>query len=439
MGTEKLAHLLEENHVEVVHVGQFDHAGTFRERRLPRDSFIAWAREPQFANTIALWDSADTLFGSGPYLTEDVAIDVSSLRQYPFEPNASVVIAEFSGPTAEIMPRAVLRRQIERAKALGIEVRAAFEFEVLILDETAESLRTSQFAGLRPFAPDNKCWSGQTGANHGSFVAGLEAILRATDIAVFGVGGELGPGCFEATLGAEEPLKAADDAAFFRLATRAYARSLGKTASFMPYLGAGFPGIGGHISISLWDSATGLNLFSDTTGRTNATAQHFIGGLTRTVPQAFALCAHTVNAYRRFAPGSWAPKSVSWAEFTFTTAIRSVPSKHDSARLEFRLPGADCNPYLALALLLGSGLDGLEEKLPAPPASPDNGPDNIPEGGIRLPASLAEAAERLAESDHARRLFGDRFVTHFTKTCEVENASLARAVSSQEVERYLEA
>lgn len=438
MGTEHLARVLDEEDIEVVHVGQFDHSGAFRERRLPRDSFLAWAREPRFANVIALWDSADTLFGSGPYLTEEVAIDASSLRRYPFEAGAAALLMELNGPSRELMPRAVLRGQVERAAALGLEVKAAFEFEVVMLEETAESLRGSGFSTLRSFAPDNKCWSGQTAASHADFVDGLEAILRASDIAVFAVAGELGPGCFEATLGAVPPMRAADDAAFFRLATRAYARQNGKTASFMPFLGAGFPGIGGHIHLSLWDKASGRNLFCDPSGITSPAARAFIAGMTRTVPEAFALCAHTVNAYRRFAPGSWAPKSVSWAEFTFTTAVRSVPSASDVARLEFRLPGTDCNPYLALALMLGAGLDGIEERLEAPEPTPDNGPDDIPEGAIRLPRTLAEAAARLAGSAHARRLFGDRFVSHFARICEVEDQSLARAVSAQEVARYLE-
>lgn len=438
MGTETLVRKLDEEGISVVHVGQFDHSGAFRERRLPRDSFLAFAQEPRFANVIAQWDSSDNLFGAGPYLTEDVSIDDASFRRYPFEANAGAFIMELSGPSRDLMPRAILRAQVERAAALGLKVRAAFEYEVLLLDETAESLRAANFAGMRSFAPDNKCWSGQTAANHGGFVAGLEETLRATDIAVFAVAGELGPGCFEATLGAVDPLRAADDAAFFRLATRAYARRHGKTACFMPYLGSGYPGIGGHIHLSLWDEASGRNLFADPAGTTNAAARSFIGGMTRTVPEAFALCAHTVNAYRRFAPGSWAPKSVSWAEFTFTTAVRSVPSAGDAARLEFRLPGTDANPYLALALMLGAGLDGIEEKLEAPAPTPDNGPDDIPEGAIRLPRTLAEASARLAGSANARRLFGDRFVSHFAKICEVEDASLARAVSAQEVARYLE-
>lgn len=433
-----LGKLLEQHGIETVHVGQFDYASSFRERRLGREAFLAFARDPRFANTLAHWDSADALFGGGPFLSEPTAIDVASLRRFAFEPNAATIIADFTGPSAPLMPRTVLKRQIERAAALGYDVKAAFEFEVIFLQETAESLRAKAFSAPTAFVPQNKCWSGQTAADEAAFVAALEATLRAHDVAVFSVAGELGPGCFEATLGAVPALRAADDAAFFRIAARTFARARGMTANFMPHLGDGFPGIGGHVTLSLIDRQTGQNLFSDPAGTTSALAKHFIGGMTKVVPQAFALCAHTVNAYRRFAPGSWAPKSVSWAEWTYTTAVRSAPSAGDTARLEFRLPGTDCNPHLALALMLGAGLDGIEGGIAAPAPAEAAGPDDIPPGAIALPRDLVDAAARLRASEDAARLFGADFTHHFARVCEIEHAALARAVSQIERQRYLE-
>ncbi|GEO84710.1 MULTISPECIES: glutamine synthetase [Alphaproteobacteria] len=434
----QLAERLEKDGIEVLHVGLFDYASIFRERRLRREQFLAWARDPRFSNTLPHWDSADSLFGSGPYLTEALTLDPQSLRPYGFEPNAAAVIADYAGPNRDLMPRAVLARQIERAEAMGFEVRAAFEFEVIFLEETAASLRDKGFADLATFMPENKCWSGQTAADQAAFVAGLERVILDHGISLFAVAGELGPGCFEATLAAETPMKAADDAAFFRLAARSFARSRAMTASFMASMGGSFPGIGGHVTLSLRDKKTGRNVFSDPSSSTNDKARQFIAGMARLVPEAFALCAHTVNAYRRFAPGSWAPKSVTWAEYTFTTAVRSVPSANDSARLEFRLPGADCNPHLTLALALAGGLDGIEERLTPPEATPYGGPDDIPPGATRLPRDLLDAAERLKASALAARNFGSAFTAHFAHACEVEHAALARAVSAAELARYLE-
>lgn len=431
--------LLEQHKAEVIHVGQFDLASVFRERRLRRDQFLQWAQDPRFANVLAHWDIADSLFGGTRFYTETVEIDPASIRRNPCEPGAVTLIAELSGDARDLMPRQVLRRQIERAAAMGFKVDAAFEFEVIILDEDATTTRAKGFRGLQKFAPDNKCWSGTTANAEAAYIAGFEAEVLGHDISLFGLGVELGPGCLEGTLAATEGLRAADDAAFFRLAARAYARKQGKTASFMPYLGAEYPGIGGHCCMSLRDAKTGQNLFSSPDGRTNALAGQFIAGMMDVVPQAFAMCTSTVNAYRRLAPGSWAPKSLTWAEHPFTVAVRSAPHAGPSARLEFRVPPADCNTYLTMALMLGAGLDGIERNLPAPPPTLSGGPDTVPEGAQRFPRDLADAADRMAASSTARRLFGDAFTDNFVAACRAEYASLAKAVSAEERARYLEA
>lgn len=429
---------LDQFNAEVVHVGQFDLASVFRERRLRRPQFLDWAEDPRFANVLPYWDIADSLFGGTRYYTETVEIDPSSMRRNPSEPGAVSVIAELSGDAKELMPRQVLRRQIERAAAMGFKVDAAFEFEFILLDEDATSVRAKSFAGLEKFAADNKCWSGTTANTHAGFIAALEAELLGHDIALHGLGVELGPGCLEGTLQATEGLRAADDAAFFRLATRAFARKHGKTASFMPYLGNDYPGIGGHICLSLKDAKTGANLFSSPDGHTNALAGQFIAGMMALVPQAFAMGTGSVNAYRRLAPGSWAPKSLTWAEHPFTVAVRSAPHAGRLARLEFRVPPADCNPYLTMAMMLGAGLEGIEKGLPMPDPVAAQGPDYIPPGAQRFPRDLAEAADRMAASPDVRRIWGEAFTDNYVAACRAEYAALAKAVSAEERARYLE-
>ncbi|WP_349361113.1 hypothetical protein [Stappia sp.] len=434
--TTPLEQILEDTDYDIFHIGQFDNMGLFRERRLRRAQFLSWACEPRFANVIAHWDAGEALFGGGPFRTEELEIDTASLRPFGFEARSAAIVADLAGQYAPITPRNVLKTQIARAREMGFDVRAAFEFEVIFLNETASSLRAGGFGPPAQFAADNKCWSGTTAAAEADFVTAWEQALLAHGIDLFGVGGELGPGCFEATLGATTGMKAADDAGFFRLASRAFARQRAMTATFMPSLGPDYPGLGGHLTLSLIDRATGRNLFASEDGRTNALARNFIGGMTRIVPDAFALCAHTVNAYRRFAPGTWAPKSVNWSDWCFTTAVRSCPSASETARLEFRLPGSDCNTHLTLALMLGAGLEGIARGLDAPEPAPDAGPDDI--AGARLPATLPDAAARLAGSETARRLFGAAFIDNFTAFCAAETASLAREVSDAERRRYLE-
>lgn len=436
--TTPLKAALEQFDAEIVHVGQFDYASVFRERRLRKEQFLHWSGDPRFANVLAYWDSSDNLYGGSAFFTETVEIDPASMRPNPSEPGAVTVIAELSGPARDLMPRQVLRTQLERAEAMGFKVDAAFEFELIVLGEDAGSVRAKGFEGLEKFAPDNKCWSGATANTHAEFIAGMEAEILGHGVALYGLGVELGPGCLEATQSASEGLRAADDANFLRLAARSYARKQGRTASFMPYLGNDYPGIGGHCVLSLRDSKTGQNLFSDPEGKTNDLARKFIAGMMDIVPQAFAMCTSSVNAYRRLAPGSWAPKSLTWAEYPFTVAVRSVPHRDPRARLEFRVPPADCNPYLTMALMLGAGLDGIERDLPAPAPAEAAHPDFVPEGAQRFPRDLAEAADRLAASEAAARIFGRAFTDNFAAACRAEYASLSRAVSAEERARYLE-
>jgi glutamine synthetase len=266
-------------------------------------------------------------------------------------------------------------------------------------------------------------------------------MLRHADIDLFALGGELGPGCFEVTLRHQAPMRAADDAAFFRLYTKALCRRRNMTASFMPLLGDGFPGIGGHIVLSLRDRKTKRNLFADPkdTNALSATARSFLAGVIDLLPEAFPMLAHTVNAYRRLSPGSWAPKTASWAPYNYAAAVRTATETADMTRLELRLPGSDLNVHLGLALFLAAGLDGLDRKLKLTDAPISaGGPNEIPKDAPRLPADLLEATRRFRASAKAKRLFGTAFVDHFAAVCEAEDTTLRRAVSPAEVKRYLE-
>lgn len=438
--TSRLQRAFEEAKADIIHIGVFDYAAMFRERRLRRADALATAATAVFANVLPKWDSAEQIFAAGPYRSETIALDPDSIRPYPFEPSAVAIVADYTGPQAAIMPRQVLREQVLKAERAGYAVEAAFEFEFIVLNETADTLRAKGFASPALFAADNRCWSGQTAATFAPFVAELEDILTRSGIAMLSLSGELGPGCFEATMRHVPAMRAADDAAFFRMFTKSFCRQRNLTASFMAMLGQGFPGIGGHLVLSLKDK-NGRNLFSDPADENglSATAKSFLAGMIEGVPEAFPMCNHTVNAYRRLAPGSWAPKTMSWAPYNYAAAVRTAAEQPGMARLEFRLPGSDCNPFLALALALGTGLDGLERKLTLrDPPIRSGGPSEIPEGAPRLPTDLLDATRRMRTSQKARALFGAAFIDHFATLCETEHAALARTVSPEEVRRYLE-
>jgi len=432
---------LRERDVRIAHVGLFDLMGVFRERRLGvEDAAHVFDGGGTFVNVLQQWDAGEQVFGKGPFVGEPVSIDPSSVRHYPFEDNACFVIADFEGPSAELSPRKLLQRLIDKASAEGIGVRAAFEFEFFVLNENAASLRKSGFGSLSTFAEDNRCWSGSSAATHAALITSLSELLASGGVDLLSLGLELGPGCFEATLRHKDAMSAADDAAVFKLFTRAFCRQQDLTASFMAQVDSSFSGLSGHIHVSLYDLETGRDLFPDADdGRgMSEVFRNFVGGMLEMAPQSMPLTHHTANAYRRHSPGNWAPKSVSWAVQNYSAAVRVVPYPAGACRLEYRLPGSDINPFLALAFVLGAGLWGIENRTTLPDEFQGGGPDEVPQEGARLPHDLFEAVDVMARSSHAAAIWGDRFVSHFLEACRAEERALRRETSSAERARYLE-
>jgi len=432
---------LESDGIERVHVGIFDLDAAFREQRLPIDQVRrAFAGGYSFCNVLHKWDSAENVYGEAPYVDEAVQLDPTSLRRYPFEADAALVIADYAGPSRATSPRELLKAQLARADAMGFGVRAALEFEFIVLDESAGSLRDKGFGDLSLYAPDNRCWSGMTAATNAGFVADLEDMARILGIPLHRLGMELGPGCFEATLASREALAAADDAALFKLYTKAFCRTRDLTASFMAQLSTAFPGLSGHVHLSLTDKETGAPLFHDAQDAAGMSGRmrHFVGGLVTLLPECLALCSHTVNAYRRMVPGNWSPRTPTWGIGNYTTAVRAVAGAPAETRIEFRVPAADTNPYLALALCLGAGLWGMEREVEPPAPVAGDGRDLVPEGLEALPRNLLEASERLAASEAARQCFSDAFIDYFVRSRRREVEAIERHVSAFERARYIE-
>jgi len=436
-----LGQSLEREGYAFAHVGIFDLNGTFRERRLLVDDVAqVYGNGGTFVNVLPQWDAGERVFGAGPFVGETVDVDAASVRPYPFEEGACALVADFTGTSADCSPRRLLARQIEKAREAGYGIRAAFEFEFFVLDDDAETVRESGFGDLNTFAKDNRCWAGESSAIYADFVRDLHATLTEGGVDMLALGMELGPGCFEATLRHGDPLRAADNAAFFKLFTKAFCRQRGMTASFMAQMGAAFPGLSGHIHLSLYDLKTGEDVFPDAKGDRGMSERFrsFVAGMVAMMPDGMPLTHTNANSYRRLAPGNWAPKSASWAVQNYSSAIRIVPEPASHCRLEYRLPGSDINPFLALSFVIGAGLWGMENGAALPAEFTGGGPDEMPADSASLPHDLYTATNRMAASETAHAIWGDRFVEHFTKACRAEEAALRRETSAAERARYLE-
>jgi len=426
-----------------VHIGIFDYDGALRARRLSgRHAEAALAGDYAFPNVLYRWDTGESVYDFTEWFgAERCAIEENTRRTYPFEHDAALYIADYTGPSQALSPRALLKRQIARAEAMGFAAKSAFECEFTVLAENAESLRAKNWDRPLAWAPENRCWAADSAGTYAEFVTGLEEVISSLGIPLYGLGTELGPGCIEATLEADAPLKSADDFALFRTFTKSQCRRRGFTASFLAQLGEGFQGLSGHLHLSLTDLATGKPLFPDAASPDgmSPTMKHFMAGLLTLLPECAALCTHTVNAWRRMVPGNWAPRTPSWDVNNYGVALRVVNSTPDTTRIEFRVPAADTNPHLTLALALGAGLWGIENKLELPERATGDVRAFVPNGLRALPRTLLEAAERLETCEPAAKIFGAEFLDHFIMTRKHEDAILRRAVSAAERARYLEA
>jgi len=203
---------------------------------------------------------------------------------------------------------------------------------------------------------------------------------------------------------------------------------------FMAKWNEKLPGCSGHVHFSLWEGQR--NVFSNGAGGMSRQMEQAIAGQLALMPELTAVVAPTVNSYKRMVEGAWAPTTATWGVENRTTALRAILGSAKSTRIEHRQAAADMNPYLAMAVAVGSALWGIERGMGPPP--PVSGDAYQAKDAARLPRSLAEATGRLRESAPAREILGPEFVEHFARTREWEVRQFERAVTTWELERYFE-
>ncbi len=212
-------------------------------------------------------------------------------------------------------------------------------------------------------------------------------------------------------------------------------------ATFMAKWSKDWPGQSGHIHTSLTRKSDGKAAFHDAAKPHNMSDEMrwYVGGQQKLMPELLAMVACTVNSYSRLIPGFWAPTTATWGVENRTCALRVIPGGASSQRVEYRIAAADINPYLALAVAIGSGLYGIENKIePDADGRRQRLRQEIPEEP--LAAAHADRSVRVAaeKSKAGRALFGDDFVEHFAASREWEDREFRRAITDWELARYFE-
>jgi glutamine synthetase len=212
------------------------------------------------------------------------------------------------------------------------------------------------------------------------------------------------------------------------------AESLGVSVTFMAKPTTEEAGSSSHIHLSLWDAGAQANVF-DAEGERSDLFRWFLGGWMKFVPDFMVFYAPTINSYKRYTDGSWAPTRIAWSQDNRTAGFRVV-GEGPSLRIENRIPGADCNPYLVYTAALASGLRGIEEQI-EPPA--------VFEGDVyaasdlpRVPYTLEQATDLFTASDAVRSALGDDVAEHYAKFFRVEVDSFNSSVTDWERARYFE-
>jgi glutamine synthetase len=445
---------LTERGIEHVKIGVFDTDGIMRGKYLSREKFLSGLdKNLGFCDVILGWDSNDALYDNTrftgwhtAYPDATVRLLPATQRDIPFEPKTVLFLGEFAGRAEAVCPRATLRRVLERAANLDYAVSAAAEFEFFVFEETPQSIREKGYRHLKTLTPGAFGYSVLRSSVHADLYHELLDLSQRMRFPIEGLHTETGPGVLEAALTYCDALEAADRAALFKTFTKVLAQRHGLMATFMAKWSNSVPGQSGHLHISLRHTqgaksiTQGESVFYDPAKPHDMSdaMRWFIGGQQALMPELLAMVASTVNSYSRLIPGYWAPTSAAWGIENRTTALRVIRGGASSQRVEYRIAAADINPYLALAAAIGSGLWGIEHRIEPDAPIEGNAYDREHPAHRRLPATLYEAAERLAASKAAHDLFGSEFVEHFAATRQWEEREFRKAITDWELARYFE-
>jgi glutamine synthetase len=444
----RLERWLAEKGVTKAKIGAFDVDGVWRGKYVSLDKLRSAAKGGiGFCDVVFGWDVADELYDNAKvtgwhtgYPDARAVVDVSTARVIPWEPDTAALVLDLvneDGSPFEPSPRQLLHRVGRKARAMGFLPRFGSEYEYFLFAETPRSLREKGFRDLEPLTPGMFGYSWLRSSANAGLVHAIIDGCNAFGIPVEGMHTETGPGVYETAVLYDDLERAADASALFKTAVKEICARHGVTACFMAKWNARLPGCSGHVHQSLWDLAGAHNAFHDPAARwgMSDTLRHYVGGQLALMPELTALYWPTINSYKRSVENTWAPTTATWGRENRTCALRVIGDSAKSTRVEYRQLGADMNPFVGMAASLAAGLWGIEHEVEPPPPCEGNG---YAAGAAPLPRSLKDAVALLRASERARELLGEGFVDHFVRTREWEVRQFERAVTTWELERYLE-
>jgi glutamine synthetase len=366
--------------------------------------------------------------------------DYTTSRLIPWLPGTAMVIADLTdeeGEPVEVSPRQMLRHQLDRAAKRGLRVDCATELEFFLFRDSYEESAAAGWKGLTPHTSTIEDYQLLQTAREEYILRRVRNEMRAADIPVEFSKGEAGRGQHEVNVTYAGALETADRHLVFKNGIKEIAAQEGRAATFMAKWTMDDVGSSCHVHASLWDLESGAPLMADAshTSGLSVVGRQFLAGQLHAARELAWCSAPTLNSYRRYIPGSWAPTAAVWGEDNRTCGFRLV-GHGAGRRVESRIPGADVNPYIVLAATIAGGLYGIDHELDLPDPYPRNAYEatDVP----RIPSTLVEAIEELRQSSVAAEAFGPEVHHHLLNTAEQEWEASNRHVSDWELARNFE-
>ena len=388
--------------------------------------------EPVPGFRAASWDTGYGDFGVRP--------DLSTLRRIPWLEGTALVLGDcvdHHGHDLPHSPRAILKRQIARAREHGLVVKAGSELEFYLFNETFESAAAKHYRDLNTAGRYIEDYHIFQTSKEEPFIRSVRNAMDGAGVPVEFSKGEWGPGQAEINLRYASALEMADRHVIYKNGIKEMAAAADKAVTFMAKWRDDLAGNSCHVHASLWDATTDEPLCAHPSdpATLSETFRHWIAGQLELARAMTLFLAPYINSYKRFQEGSFAPTRIAWSRDNRTAGFRLVGAGQD-LRLECRIPGADCNPYLAFAALIAAGLHGIEARLEPPPAL---------EGDLykraeldRVPVRLADAIAALDGSEVVRNAMGDEVVEHYLLAARWEQSEHDRQVTDLELRRMFE-
>jgi glutamine synthetase len=376
------------------------------------------------------WDA-----GYGDFLLKP---DMLTLRPMPWHPGTAIVLADVLQVADErpvaVSPRQILRAQLDRLRHLGWTCYAGTELEFVVFEGGYEQAWDGGYRNMVPATRYNVDYSLLGTGRTEALMASVRDQMARAGMAVESAKGECNPGQHEIAFRYADALTTADNHTIYKTGAKEIAQQHGFALTFMAKPNDK-EGNSCHIHISFRDEAGVPVMAGDRGYGLSETGERIVAGMQASLRELALMYAPTINSYKRYVDGSFAPTAIAWGPDNRTCALRLV-GHGPSLRVECRVPGGDVNPYLALAALIAAALDGVERPaaLPEPVTSNAYELTDVP----RVPATMDEALALWTGSALARKTFSDEVVEHYATMARVEIAAYRGAVTDWELRRYFE-